>query len=646
MRQLFTLMTAFVALTLAAQTRQYSDLPTLHVMQTGNWQPIDKETYLDCTVDLIDGDSEVNYPDGRIRGRGNSTWVRGTKLPYRLKFRTKYKLLGSNRASAKNWVLMANNFDKTLIRNAVASHVALECGQPFAPGAKFVDMVLDGKFVGNYQITDFLDIRKKRINITEQELPAAQGDNITGGYFLECCYDEMGPDVFWTERGTSIRIKSPDQDVINSEQMAYIRSHIVEFERRLFSKNFTDPVKGYRPMVDSTSLVSWYICGELCMNLDMFWSTNIYKEKDDDHIYFGPVWDFDIAFNNSARAGDVRQSLMFDVGFQQNTGVGSWIHRMMEDPWFEALVKREYKRIVDGGVEEHTLAYINDLATQLDQSQRLNYELYNIGEQYWDEYKLFSTYTAGVEYLKTTFSKHIQFLNSQFNPEAPAPEPEPASFNGLYRIYNVQANMAIGPRDGKVTLYDPEGNHLWRVTPHGDAYRITAPETGLAITGLPDQGSNLTLRTDNPSDSNQLWRIETLENDESTCVVSNVATNWAWNNSNNNAADANPIISWTNDENNSWKTTRQWRFVYVGESALDEIQQHWAVTYSPSAQALRIIAYGYDALQGSVEIYGINGARVFAADAAPEISLSALPKGVYILKVKINNHTETLKLQL
>lgn len=652
-----------LALTAGAKTReQFSNLPAVYIDLADPYAVIDKETYLDCSVEFTGAGSDTIFADGRIRGRGNSTWVRGPKLPYRLKFRSKHRLLGPDRANAKNWVLLANNFDKTLIRNAVASFIATECGQAFAPGAQFVDLVLNGRFIGNYQITDHLDIRKRRINIFEQETVAASDDNITGGYFLEFCNDETGSDVMQTLMGSIVRIKSPDEDVINKEQKKYIRGHLNDFESRLFGRNFLDPVKGYRPLTDSLSLASWYLANEFSANPDMYWSTNVYKERDDDRLFFGPVWDFDIAFNNSSRQGDISDRRMLDVGFHCTTNVGGWVSRMMQDPWFTSLLEREWRRIADSGIEERVIAYIDSLAGELDASQRLNYELYNIREPYWDEYMLFSTYLENVEYLKDAVHKRMQFMNKTYlgmeseEPEQPVESSKYVvpSVAGVYEIYNLGVMMPLRPGNGEVVIGIPTGEDdtrfRWRIRPDGDGFRILSLDGTLAVTDADAHGSTLKLQPVNPADSKQLWHIIPLGNKENSCVVASVASNRAWNNNGGHADEGNALISWTNDEDNSWKTTRQWRFSLLEEEQQDGIvapeAPDYAVTYSPSAQKLRFIAYGEALMQGRFELFTTSGMQALAGSIAPEIDLSQLARGVYILRWSTpDGKTRVLKFQ-
>lgn len=71
------------------------------------------------------------------------------------------------------------------MRNAITSFMGEFAGLKFNPAAKFVDLVLNGTYMGNYQISDQVDVRPHRVNIKEQDLPLTDTSDITGGYFLE-----------------------------------------------------------------------------------------------------------------------------------------------------------------------------------------------------------------------------------------------------------------------------------------------------------------------------------------------------------------------------------------------------------------------------------------------------------------------------
>ena len=134
-----------------------------------------------------------SYADGKmveIRLRGNSTmWL--PKQPYRIKFPEKFSPLGLNHAKEKSWVLLANDADKTLLRNAVAFKAAKimnddPANNRFVPSIILVDLYLNGDYKGNYHLTDQVEVATGRVNV--ESLKAADGNNplkITGGYLLE-----------------------------------------------------------------------------------------------------------------------------------------------------------------------------------------------------------------------------------------------------------------------------------------------------------------------------------------------------------------------------------------------------------------------------------------------------------------------------
>jgi len=61
-----------------------------------------------------------------IRGRGNSTWEE-SKKPFKFKLNTKANLLGMGKG--KHWILLANSYDDTLLRNRIAAYMGRRLGQ-------------------------------------------------------------------------------------------------------------------------------------------------------------------------------------------------------------------------------------------------------------------------------------------------------------------------------------------------------------------------------------------------------------------------------------------------------------------------------------------------------------------------------------
>lgn len=557
---------------------QYSDLPTLYI-ETANSAPIPSknEDYIRAVLTLVDGDKTVVYDELGIRGRGNSTWNLAKK-PYRIKFDSKQEFLGKDHAKAKSWTLLANHSDKTLMRNAVAACIGSFAGQPFTAAAKFVDVVLNGQYIGNYQISDHVEVRKKRVDITEQEDEGmTENDNISGGYLLEVdgfAYQEKS--YFTTKKGVMITIKSPDEDIISKAQTNYISNYINNFETALFSSDFKDPEKGYRPYVDAETLASWYIASELTGNPDCFWSTYIYKEKDDPKIYWGPLWDYDIAFNNCYRKGDMANRLMSDYAFGDELAK-IWVKQMWLDPWFANLINDKWKSLVAAGIEQHILDFIDDTASMLQQSQKLNFGIWSIRERTYDEFRLFNTYDEGVEYLKNYVSNRVGFLTTAFEQAAAAitpPEPFEADPLFYYTITNKAVSKLADVSEGWLCIWQSDEarqSQYWRFVPDGKGnYMIVNKETGLAVS-VDSPGTVLVLDQPDIENQSQLWSIAPASNSPGMgMIIANCKNGLAWNNSAGSSNDGNDIIMWDNDALNPDKPNRQWYIKITGEQYVVE----------------------------------------------------------------------------
>jgi hypothetical protein len=644
-----------------------TNLPTLYIDTEGGAAITSKTTYILSTLHYVDDTGVTTYDSVSIRGRGNSTWGLAKK-PYRIKFSRKQAFLGADRAKAKSWTLLANYADKTLIRNAVASCIGDIAGQPFTPAAAFVDLVLNGEYLGNYQVSDQIDVRKKRVDITEQKTTPTADDDISGGYLLEVDGFASGEPVhFSTHQDVAVTIKSPDDDVIDARQISYITTCVNTFEDALFSDNFADSLLGYRPYVDSLTLASWYLSSELTANPDCFWSTYMYKEKGDDRLYWGPLWDYDIAFNNCNRVGDVSEALMVDKGLGAALAK-KWAVRLWQDPWFVQLLRRQWRQMVDDGVEDRVTAYIDSVAALIDASQQLNYDKWAINKRVYNELVLFDTYAEGVSYLKEFVHKHCAYLSDVLAQEADsgdggddsttaAFEPQP---DYLYRLQNCGSGLYVDGEAGDVVVLNARNDatpatQQWYFEASDDgAYRIVNNDSGMAVADAAERsgstyrtGTQLSLATVDVADATQQWTLEAAGSDGGY-VVANRQTGLAWNNRGGSTADGTAAISWTNDAQNAEKPTRQWRPLIdglrVSTSLSASAGPDYRVTYSPADRHLHFRTVDAALLVGGrVTLYTTGGARVADYAAAPDIDLSALAAGVYLVTWQLGSVSGSAK---
>lgn len=655
-----TLLLIMLLASIAASAQQYvrkTNLPTVYINTFNNVSITSKEVYVYATMHYVDeNDSVVTYDSLQIRGRGNSTWGLAKK-PYRIKFQTKEKFLGKGRAKAKKWTLIANAGDKSLMRNAITSLMGEFAGLKFNPAAKFVDLVLNGTYLGNYQISDQMEVRSHRVDITEQDVPLTDASDITGGYFLEVDGFKDGNSFTTSTYNVPIRIHYPDEEDIATTQNQYIRNYIAEFEKVLSSADFTDPEKGYRHWVDSVSLANWYICTELSANIDGFYSTYFYKDKADSLLYWGPLWDYDIAYNNDSRIQGTATKLMTDYGYGQTK---LWMNRMWTDQWFAKLINKRYNELLDAGIVDYLYEKIDSIANLIDASQQLNYQRWGIARRMYHEIVLYSSYDQYVADLKSFITEHSQWLKQTFADKKPA-EPTPAFLpaNYYYRITNAKTAKALDIQDDNVVQYSNTADREsqdWYIKPVDDCFQIINRNNGMALNDptignvgpTVNVGTHLNVAVADDTDPRQLWQLLP----QGTAGYYNLLNKYSQhvaNLSGGGAADNTPVISYTNDNRNGMSQNRLW-YVMPGDELPDDVTgikdiepAEYALAYNQYSHRLHFGSETPDLLTFDVAVYAINGVKVASFVASEGYDMSLQPAGVYVVTWKTGGKTRSVK---
>lgn len=642
-----------------------SNLPAIYISTFNNADITSKTQYIYCTLSYVDEqDSVAQYDSVSIRGRGNSTWNMAKK-PYRIKFPGKEKFLGKGYANAKKWTLLANAGDKTMIRNALTSFMGNWLGLEFNPAFRFVDLTLNDTYLGTYQISDQIEVRKKRVNVEEQEYPLTDSTDISGGYLLEA-------DGFWdgncfgtSKRNVPVRIHYPDEEEIAQAQNTYIKNYVNSFEEALFGSDYADAEKGYRPMVDSISLIDWYIATEVSANIDGFYSTYFYKRAQDARLYWGPLWDYDIAYGNDSRKGDTSQQLMADVGYGS---VRDWVCRMWEDPWFAQKVNARYKEAVDAGLDDALYACIDSLTALLAESQELNYEKWGINRRMYNERVLYSSYDQYVSDLKKYIAVHVPYLSTAF--ASRQPEEQTKAFtaqNFYYRIVNAGTHTVFDVEDssteaGALTCAWSNSatrtSEEWIIKPVGEYFHITNRNGGMALNDPTEGevgptvniGKRINVAEPDTLDDRQLWTLQP-QGTGGTYNLINKHSQHTINLANGNNADGTPLLSYTTSDKNATSNNRKW-YLNAGDSietpstpsAINDIEPDgYALAYNASSEILHFGADRPELLTFSVSVYSAGGQRVATFKAGDGCNVSHLPKGVYIVSWTVGGKTRSAK---
>ena len=382
-------------------------LPVLRILTDNAVPVVSKETYLSAQMTLDSNVAGAAAVIGglQIRGRGNSTWGM-PKKPYRLKLTDKQSLLGM--PSSKDWVLLANYSDKTLLRNRLAMELGAAIGMAWTPRTAFVELYLNNRYEGVYLLSENIKVAKDRVNIDELEEDHVAADQLSGGYLLEVDFRHDGHTMITATDQLPIVFQSPEEPA--AAQEAYIKGYIDEFERVLHSGDFANPVTGYAAYIDVDSFIRWFLVNELFRNRDaIMWSSCWMYKPRGGKLHMGPLWDFDIA------AGNINyDDGYFTAGWWVRDG--PWFERLFEDPVFVARARQIWNEIRTDQLPA-MLQSVSAHAAALQQSQLNNFQRWPILESYvWPNSRIPGSYPGEISYLNNWLLTRITWMREQFAP--------------------------------------------------------------------------------------------------------------------------------------------------------------------------------------------------------------------------------------
>lgn len=413
---------------------------------------VDKDNYVDTEIELYDktpgatGEGWWNSKENgtvEMRGRGNSTWGL-PKKPFRIKFPKKFSPIGLDHAKEKSWTLLAQDMDKSLIRTHIAFEYSKILYNPseayhdekavlFTPASKYVNVYItgyytdvstgirsykEGGYLGVYQMSDQVEQAPGRIEV--EDLEAADGadpEKITGGYVIETDIHEGNH--YSAYKNIQMSYKYPKDDDSDPAQYEYITNFINEAEKVLYSKDFKDPVNGWRKYFDEKTLADFIIIKEFVGDLDGYASTYLYKRRGVDKLFFGPIWDCDKGWNNDKRVQHAEfpplESLMIYAGFWMPRYIeNDWFWRFWEDETFRSFVgerwvskKAELQAVTD--------KILDEVPMKMDKAIEANFSVWPFYYQYSDEANMpAGTYSEEIERIRELSRKRADLLDRLF----------------------------------------------------------------------------------------------------------------------------------------------------------------------------------------------------------------------------------------
>ncbi len=372
-----------------------STILPLVLIQT-NGQSIVDEPKINTDFKIINnGSGLLNHPtdiaseyDGvagvEIRGSYSSTLP---QKPFGIETRD---LLGENNNVSifnmpieNDWILIANYNDKTFLRNILAFDLFSKMGH-YAPRTQLCEVVINDIYNGIYVFTEKIKKDDGRVDVSKLDLDDNLGDSLTGGYIFRVDYwdwDNSWVSNYYNPNFPNDEVRYvynyPKSDDITLQQETYIQNLVGDFEDALWGANFTDPVLGYRPFINTRSFIDYFIVNEFARNIDGFKkSRNFYKDKDskDSLIYAGPVWDFDWAYKDHDSGMLGGSGWRHDYSGPTDVKPPGWYIRLLQDSSFADELSCRYFNLRNSILDTSNLFhFIDSLSGVVELAQERHY---------------------------------------------------------------------------------------------------------------------------------------------------------------------------------------------------------------------------------------------------------------------------------
>ena len=381
-------------------------LPNIKVTTSTGKDPDyhDKTNYTTMTasVDNCDDKYVITGATGGIRARGNSTnYDVVSKHPWRLKFDSKVNLLGLNHDKKyKSWVLLAEYFDQSLMRNAFAFTLGNDLfnySNNYSSSFKHVNFYMNGDYRGVYLLAEQQQCNNGRFSLAEPEDDSTE----KVGYLVEIDirggdddpYFTCGPESYRNPQGiwsggkmiNGVRVVSSTyaikSDTFSNAQKKYIEKYvsnamdalinavtgtklqIIDENNNLVDSPYTTQYETLNSFMDIESLIKICILHELMKNYDVGYGSfylfvDFSANSKHPRLTFGGPWDFDLSSGNK-QSGDVikTNNEFIKSGFGE-ANFNPWLYLISQTDFYDSLFSKYYSVCKNSGVFTNGTDYI------------------------------------------------------------------------------------------------------------------------------------------------------------------------------------------------------------------------------------------------------------------------------------------------
>lgn len=372
-----------------------------------------KDVRYQANLQILGADEEkynINGKSIELKGRGNSTWG-FDKKPYQIKFEEAEDLLGIN-GRAKKWILLANYIDKSLVKNKLNFDLQQKIGLSDSIKGTFVDLYINGEFLGNYTLCDKVDIDESRVNLKDPQ-------GVIGE--LDIAFGNIEPNKLKTKISEATIVIKEAVAKEGTEEYTSALKHFEEsinkFEEVLYKEN--PDWNEISKLIDVDSFLKYYFLIELAEDPDRFiTSTFLYKDGPNDVIHIGPVWDADLSYGFYKGSGMTPQ-IDYTLNMEKYRGQykHDWYNELYRNKEFVKLLNEMYQKNIyhvfrnaANGIDN----YVSDMSNSIEMNFKRWHKQNTMHDYYKEVEELKKYIKARTEYMKERYSVDTKVLYTTY----------------------------------------------------------------------------------------------------------------------------------------------------------------------------------------------------------------------------------------
>lgn len=417
-------------------------VPNVYINTKGN--TIVNEPKVQSVIQIQLGDTIVFRSNIGIEYRGSTSFRLFDQKSYGIELRdavdndTDSVIMDFPKQS--DFILYAPANDKALIRNTLIYDLSNQIGM-YATRTKYVQLYIDGEYLGLYVLMEKIKRDKSRVNITKMASTDNSGNAVTGGYILKIDksagdntlvgwdadavytealgfrsnYDPNGIKINFLPYGpkksaeTYIMYEYPKNDAISYDQKKYVQSYFSDFEDILLSNNYKDPVNGYQKFIDVNSFIDFLILNEFAYNPDAYRLSTFMNKERSGKLKMGPIWDFNLGFGNDDRVAFVNGSTWvfnYNNYYPSDTWlVNFWWKKLLSDPAFTDRLKSRWASLRTSSLSEASILLTIDKHINILKNS-------NSIDKHFDRWKILGVKLPFNNFVGKTHQEEVDFLKS------------------------------------------------------------------------------------------------------------------------------------------------------------------------------------------------------------------------------------------